>query len=117
MAGVRVVMLDTEWWLHKTGPKPEGTAQGCADSGAVFDSVRALLARRRRKAYPRRGSPPARRGGEHGGYFGWKDYFFPVAPRGVMALASASRDWRGVSCRAECGHIPSGHVQPDVIAG
>ncbi len=78
MAGVRVVMLDTEWWLHKTGPKPEGTAQGCADSGAVFDSVRALLAGAGGKPTLVAGHHPLAGGGEHGGYFGWKDYFFPL---------------------------------------
>lgn len=75
---VRVVMLDTEWWLHKSGPKPEGPADGCADSAVVFDSLRSLLAGTDAKATLVAGHHPLVSGGEHGGYFSWKDYFFPL---------------------------------------
>jgi hypothetical protein len=78
VGGVRVVMLDTEWWLHKSGPKPEGPAQGCVAAGGVFDSVRALLATAGGRPTLVAGHHPLAGGGEHGGYFGWKDYFFPL---------------------------------------
>ena len=109
---VRVVMLDTEWWLHKSGPKPEGPADGCADSAVVFDSLRSLLAGTDAKATLVAGHHPLVSGGEHGGYFSWKDYFFPAASRGVVALAAPSGHRRRVSRGAQCGNFASGHVQP-----
>lgn len=75
---VRVVMLDTEWWLHRTGPKPEGPANGCAVTAVIFDSLRSLLAGAGIKATLVAGHHPLVSGGEHGGYFSWKDYFFPL---------------------------------------
>lgn len=75
---VRVVMLDTEWWLHKTGPKPEGAADGCAGAEVLFDSLRTLLAGADSLKTLVAGHHPLVSGGEHGGYFSWKDYFFPL---------------------------------------
>lgn len=75
---VRVVMIDTEWWLHKTGPKPEGPADGCTATGVVFDSLRTLLATADGRRTLVAGHHPLAGGGEHAGYFGWKDYFFPL---------------------------------------
>ncbi|MBP2647829.1 MAG: hypothetical protein H6Q77_1453 [Gemmatimonadetes bacterium] len=76
---VRLVMIDTEWWLHKTGPRPEGTEDGCTgDEHAVFDSLRTLLATAGGRQTLVAGHHPLAAGGEHAGYFSWKDYFFPL---------------------------------------
>ncbi len=75
---VRLVLLDTEWWLHD-GPRPIGTADGCAASEhAVLDSLRTLLAGAGGRTMIVAGHHPLVSGGEHAGNFGWKDYFFPL---------------------------------------
>ncbi len=75
---MRIVLLDTEWFLHG-GPRPEGEVDGCAsDTPAVLDSLRALLANGAGRTTLVAGHHPLVSGGEHAGYFGWKDYFFPL---------------------------------------
>lgn len=75
---VRLVLLDTQWFLHG-GPRPEGVADGCAaGEPAVLDSLRALLAPASGRIVIVAGHHPLVSGGEHAGYFGWKDYFFPL---------------------------------------
>jgi hypothetical protein len=76
---VRLVALDTQWWLQE-GPKPQHPGSSCpADSEReVIDSVRAAL----RTADARRvvviAHHPLVSGGPHGGYFGWQDHIFPL---------------------------------------
>jgi hypothetical protein len=78
MGPVRLVLLDTQWWLHE-GPRPEGTADGCASGEqAALDSLRALLKSAGGRTMIVAGHHPLASGGEHAGYFGWKDYFFPL---------------------------------------
>lgn len=78
LARVRLLLLDTQWLLHG-GPRPEGAADGCAASeGAVFDSLRTLLAQGGNRTMFVAGHHPLASGGEHAGYYGWKDYFFPL---------------------------------------
>lgn len=75
---VRLVLLDTEWWLHN-GPRPVGAGDGCAASEhAVLDSLRTLLAGAGGRTIIVAGHHPLVSGGEHAGNFGWKDYFFPL---------------------------------------
>lgn len=78
IGSVRLLLLDTQWLLHG-GPKPEGAAEGCAASeGAVFDSLRTLLVSGAGRTMLVAGHHPVASGGEHAGYFSWKDYFFPL---------------------------------------
>ena len=64
---VRVLLLDTEWWLRIPGYEmPAGCAAGTRV--AVVDSMRRVLARRGRYALVAAHHPIAT-GGEHGGYF------------------------------------------------
>jgi hypothetical protein len=86
---VRLIALDTQWWLHDQA-KPRSADSGCAayTDAQVIDSVRAAL----RTAGPRLtvvvGHHPIVSGGEHGGYFDWPSYlvpFYPWARRGGFA--------------------------------
>jgi hypothetical protein len=77
---LRIIALDTQWWLH-AGPKPKDPTSECrADKESeVTDSLRADLEHTdttRRVVVV--GHHPLASGGEHGGYFGAGDYFFPL---------------------------------------
>ena len=78
-ARVRLVLLDTQWWLHG-GPKPEPPDTSCdPDTAAgVVDSVRGALRSAGRRTVIVAGHHPLESGGEHGGHFGWKDHLFPL---------------------------------------
>ena len=76
---VRLVLLDTQWWLHR-GPKPfppDTTCHPDTEAG-VADSLRGAL----RSAGPRvvivAGHHPLASAGPHGGRFDWKDHLFPL---------------------------------------
>jgi len=76
---VRIVALDTQWWLHD-GPKPQDPTSSCpADSRAeVIDSLRAALASAGERVVVVVAHHPLLSSGPHGGHFGWKDYLFPL---------------------------------------
>jgi hypothetical protein len=79
---LRVVVLDTEWWLHR-GPKPLHPTSSCpADSER---EVLEALANAVRSAGERRvvvvGHHPLASGGTHGGRFTWSDHVFPLRAR------------------------------------
>jgi hypothetical protein len=78
IATVRLVLIDTEWWLH-AGPRPDGAADGCvAGEQGLTDSLRALLRAPDGRTLIVAGHHPVVSGGQHAGYFSWKDYFFPL---------------------------------------
>ncbi len=76
---VRLVALDTQWWLQE-GPKPQHPASSCpADSEReVIDSVRAALGTAGARHVVVIAHHPLVSGGPHGGYFGWQDHVFPL---------------------------------------
>ena len=77
---VRLVLLDTQWWLHD-GPKPLDPVSACpaADSeGEVTDSLRTVLAGAGERRVIVVGHHPLLSGGTHGGSFGWKHHLFPL---------------------------------------
>jgi hypothetical protein len=76
---VRLVLLDTQWWLHG-GPKPEPPDTTCVPDteAGVADSVRGALRAAGRRLVIVAGHHPLESGGEHGGRFGWKDHLFPL---------------------------------------
>ncbi|HET7321522.1 MAG TPA: metallophosphoesterase [Longimicrobiaceae bacterium] len=76
---VRLVMLDTQWWLQEESPKPQGKDSGCAFGTAdeVTKGVEAALAGAGQRVTVVVGHHPTVSGGEHGGYFSWWNYLFP----------------------------------------
>lgn len=75
----RLVVLDTQWWLHD-GPKPQDPVSSCpADSAQeVIDSLRVALGTAGGRVVVVVAHHPLLTGGPHGGHFGWKDHVFPL---------------------------------------
>jgi len=74
---VRVVFIDTQWWLHKKA-KPSGTDDCPATEASVLDSLRGVLASSGERHVIIAGHHPPLSSGPHGGHFTWKDHIFPV---------------------------------------
>jgi hypothetical protein len=76
---VRLVLLDTQWWLHAHAKPVDPTSTCPADSeaevlGALRDAVRGAAGRHVFVA----GHHPPASGGPHGGYFPFVDHVFPL---------------------------------------
>ena len=78
-AAVRLVALDTEWWLQD-GLKPQGLASSCParSEHEVIDSLRAALGTAGGRRVVVIAHHPLLSGGPHGGHFGWQDHVFPL---------------------------------------
>ncbi|MBI4503841.1 MAG: metallophosphoesterase [Gemmatimonadetes bacterium] len=76
---VRLILLDTQWWLHN-GPKPEHPSSTCpADSdGEILDSLRAALSGAGTRRVLVLAHHPLASGGTHSGHFDWTDHVFPL---------------------------------------
>ncbi|HEY8196897.1 MAG TPA: metallophosphoesterase [Gemmatimonadales bacterium] len=76
---LRLVLLDTQWWLQD-GPKPRDPTSNCpADSESeVVDSLRSALAVAAGRFVVVGAHHPLVSGGVHGGHFGWQDHLFPL---------------------------------------
>src|SRR5207245_9557095 len=76
---VRLVALDTQWWLQE-GPKPAGRTSSCPtrSEGDVIDSVRAAVRTAGTRAVVVVGHHPPASGGAHGGHFGGQGHGFPL---------------------------------------
>ena len=78
-ARVRLIVLDTQWWLHE-GPKPRDPESSCsADSE---EEVSAALREATKDAGDRNvivlAHHPLATGGSHGGHFTWQQHLFPL---------------------------------------
>jgi hypothetical protein len=76
---LRLVLLDTQWWLQQ-GPKPTDPASACpADAEPeIVDSLRAAIRGAAGRLVVVAAHHPLATGGVHGGYFGWRDHLFPL---------------------------------------
>lgn len=76
---LRLILLDTQWWLQG-GAKPRDSSSGCpyftpsAVQTALEEAVRSAGNRHVVVA----AHHPLASGGEHGGFFDWKDHLFPL---------------------------------------
>ena len=76
---LRLVALDTQWWLHAYA-KPLHPKSSCPeDSEAeVVDALRAAIEGAGGRSVVVVGHHPLATGGIHGGNFGWRDHIFPL---------------------------------------
>jgi hypothetical protein len=76
---LRLVLLDTQWWLHG-GPKPTDPNSDCPEDAEseVVDSLHAAVAGAGGRLVVVAAHHPLASGGVHGGHFGWKDHLFPL---------------------------------------
>jgi hypothetical protein len=76
---LRLVLLDTQWWLHR-GLKPRDPDSRCAADAEteIVDSLRAALTGASGRLVVMAQHHPMRSGGEHGGHFELKDHLFPL---------------------------------------
>ncbi|HYF40687.1 MAG TPA: hypothetical protein VD930_13415, partial [Gemmatimonadales bacterium] len=74
---LRLVLLDTNWWLRS---RPSPAAPGCATTTDVqiVDALRESVRSAGERVVIVAAHHPLTSGGVHGGYFGWKDHFFPL---------------------------------------
>lgn len=76
---LRLVLLDTQWWLQDD-PKPDSADDGCEFHGreSVEQALRASAGGAGGRHVIVAGHHPLASGGKHGGFFDWKDHFFPL---------------------------------------
>ncbi len=76
---VRLLLLDTQWWLHG-GPKPQDPSSSCPTDAEqeVVDSIRGALHGAAGRLVVVAAHHPLASGGAHGGHFDWKDHIFPL---------------------------------------
>jgi hypothetical protein len=76
---LRLVLVDTQWWLHG-GEKPKGARSLCQshDDVAMQDALRSAMLSAGERRVVVVGHHPLASGGEHGGFFDWKDHLFPL---------------------------------------
>ena len=95
---LRLLAIDSHWWLHAS-QKPgadrctPGTEQG------VIDSVRVALATAGQRRTVIVAHHPIVSGGQHGGYFDWPTYLFPLHPWARQAGLFARQDVTGAEYR------------------
>lgn len=94
---LRLVVIDTEWWLQLDGSRPEGERSQCAvkTERQIVDSMRVVLASAGGRRTVVVGHHPLVSGGQHGGYFDWPSYLFPLHPWARIGGLFARQDVSG----------------------
>lgn len=77
--GLRVIALDTQWWLHAfEKPLYPGDTDQVQTRRRLLDSLHGALASAGERTVLVAAHHPLRTHGEHGGFFDWKDHLFPL---------------------------------------
>lgn len=80
LVGLRLVFIDTQWWLHGPLPKPRGAEGFCraAEEGEFRNQLISAVKDAGDRAVIVMGHHPLATGGEHGGRFTIWDHLFPL---------------------------------------
>jgi len=92
---IRVIALDSHWWLH--GPGKPGAGSDCRPNteNGIVDSLRVALGTAGQRHTIVVAHHPVVSGGEHGGYFDWPTYLFPLHPWARLGGVFARQDISG----------------------
>jgi hypothetical protein len=76
---LRIVFLDSHWWLHPH-EKPRDPGSDCAadSEGEVLSTLEHAIGSAGGRVVVVAAHHPLASGGEHGGYFSWTDHLFPL---------------------------------------
>jgi hypothetical protein len=76
---LRIVLLDSHWWLHPH-EKPRDPGSDCAadSEGEVLSTLEHAIGSAGGRVVVVAAHHPLASGGEHGGYFSWTDHLFPL---------------------------------------
>jgi hypothetical protein len=75
--GLQVLVLDTQWWLHRHA-RPSDAACGSESGSGAAARIGQLLAAAGRRRTLVVAHHPIETAGEHGGFFDWKRHLFPL---------------------------------------
>jgi hypothetical protein len=91
---LRLIAIDSHWWLHG-GPKPGPDRCSPGTEEGVVDSLRVALAGAGERRTVVVAHHPIVSGGRHGGYFDWPTYLFPLHPWARIGGFFARQDVTG----------------------
>ncbi len=79
LPGVRLILLDTQWWLHGNA-KPSDATSGCPSytEEGVVEALRVAVDEAGDRHVVVAAHHPLASGGEHGGHFAWTRHIFPL---------------------------------------
>lgn len=95
---IRLVAIDTQWWLH-TGARCSITSEA-----GVLDSLRRIHSAASDRLTIMVGHHPLASHGEHGGHYPWTQYLFPLVPTPIAAWAWLPIGWIYPLGRRLLGH-------------
>lgn len=77
---IRLVILDTQWWLRESGERPEPGNSQCSHctEQSVIHALDSILTISSSKFVILAAHHPLSTHGPHGGYFSWIDHIFPL---------------------------------------
>lgn len=88
LGGVRLVAIDTQWWLHS----PTMRCSIATEAG-LLDSLRTIHATASDRITILVAHHPLESHGEHGGYHPWIQYLFPLVPTPIAKWAWLPIGW------------------------
>ena len=92
---LRLIPIDTHWWLHPAQKPGPGSGCRATTEQGVIDSLRVALATAGDLRTVVVAHHPLVSGGQHGGYFDWPTYLFPLHPWARLAGLFARQDVTG----------------------
>ena len=75
---LRLILLDTEWWLHDAGLRHDDPSCAIRGELELTDSIKTLLAGAAGRSVVVLGHHPLVSGGTHGGYLSLRQHLFPL---------------------------------------